>query len=94
MKNLYFIFLTVSTVYFTSCSNSPSDKAQSSVKSYLKENLKNASTYEPVLFGQIDTLWRADTSDTKKISLYKITHIYNITNSDKDKIKMTVKLLS
>lgn len=90
MKNLYIILLTATTVYLTSCSNSPTDKAQSSVKAYLKENLKNSSTYEPVSFSQLDTLKQADTSDTKKISLYKITHLYNITNSDKDKIKMTV----
>jgi hypothetical protein len=90
MKNLYFILLTATTIYLSSCSNSPTDKAQSSVKSYLKENLKNSSTYEPVSFSQLDTLERADTSDTKKISLYKISHIYNITNSDKDKIKMTI----
>lgn len=90
MRNLYIILLAATIVYLTSCSNSPTDKAQSSVKSYLKENLKNSSTYEPVSFSKLDTLERTDTSDTKKISLYKISHIYNITNSDKDKIKMTL----
>lgn len=75
---------------FASCSNSPTDKAQSAVKAYLKENLKNSGSYEPISFTQLDTLKQADTSDTKQISLYKITHIYAITNSDKDKAKMTV----
>jgi hypothetical protein len=56
----------------------------------MKENLKNSSSYEPLSFTELDTLEQADTSDTKKISLYTITHHYNITNSDKDKIKMTV----
>jgi hypothetical protein len=78
------------TVYLISCSNSPTDKAQSSVKSYLKENLKNSETYEPISFSQLDTLKKADTLDTKQISLYKITHIYSITNADKDKVKMTI----
>src|SRR5690606_20250301 len=71
-------------------SNSPTDKAQTSVKSYLRENLRNVSTYEPLSFSQIDTLKHPDTSDTKKISIYKIAHIYNIVNSDNDKIKMTI----
>lgn len=75
---------------FASCSNSPTDKAQSAVKSYLKENLKNSGSYEPISFSQLDTLEQADTLDTKQISLYEITHIYSITNSDKDKAKMTV----
>jgi hypothetical protein len=90
MKNIYFILLTATTVFLTSCSTTPTDKAQASVKSYLKENLKNSSSYEPVSFSQLDTLKRAATSETNKISLYKITHLYNITNSDKDKIKMSV----
>ncbi|PMB13396.1 hypothetical protein CEN47_28750, partial [Fischerella thermalis CCMEE 5319] len=62
----------------------------SSVKSFLKENLKNSSTYEPVSFSKLDTLEQADTSETKKNSLYKISHIYGITNSNNDKIKMTI----
>jgi hypothetical protein len=90
MKKIHFLLLTITTVYLTSCSNSPTDKAQSSVKSYLKENLKNSGSYELISFSQLDTLKQADTSDTKLISLYKITHIYSITNSDKDKAKMTV----
>lgn len=90
MKNIYLLFLTITSVYLTSCSNSSADKAQSSVKSYLKENLKKAGTYEPISFSQLDTLKRTDTSNTKLISLYKITHIYSITNADKDKVKMTI----
>jgi hypothetical protein len=90
MKNLYIILLTVATINLTSCSNSPTEKAKLSVKSFLKENLKNSSTYEPISFSKLDTLEQLDTSDTKKISLYKIDHIYSIINSDKDKIKMRI----
>lgn len=93
MKNIYIILLALTTVYLTSCSNSPVDKAQSSVKSYLKENLKNPSTYESLSFTQLDTLEQADTSNIKKISLYRISHVYNVTNSDKDKIKMSISFL-
>ena len=90
MRNIYFLLLTIITVYLPSCFNSPADKAQSSVKSYLKENLKNPGSYEALSFSKLDTLKDADTSPTKQISIYKITHIYSITNSDKDKVKMAI----
>ena len=56
MKQIYSLLLMVTIVYLTSCSNSPQDKAQSSVKSYLKENLKNSGSYEPLSFSVLDTL--------------------------------------
>ena len=90
MKQIYSLLLMVTIVYLTSCSNSPQDKAQSSVKSYLKENLKNSDSYEPISFTQLDTLKQSDTSDTKLISLYKITHFYTITNADKERVKMSI----
>ncbi len=90
MKTIYIIIITAIAMCFASCSNSPNDKAQSAVKRYLKESLKNSESYEPISFTQLDTLEKADTSDTKQISLYKITHFYTITNSDKDKAKMTI----
>jgi hypothetical protein len=90
MKTIYIIIITATAICFASCSNSATDKAQSAVKGYLKENFKNSDSYEPISFTQLDTLKQADTSDTKLISLYKITHFYSITNSDKDKAKMTV----
>jgi len=87
------LLLIITIVYLTSCSNSPQDKAQSSVKSYLKENLKNSGSYEPLSFSVLDTLKKADTSETKQISLYEITHFYIITNADKEKVKMTITFL-
>lgn len=90
MKNIYIILLTATSMCFNSCSNSTIDKAQSAVQGYLKENLKEPDSYEPISFTQLDTLEKPDTSDTKLISLYKITHFYTITNSDNDKAKMTV----
>ena len=88
MKQKFNLLFMITIVYLTSCS--PQDKAQSSVESYLKENLKNPRSYEPISYSILDTLKNADTSETKLISLYKITHFYTITNSDKDKAKMTV----
>lgn len=90
MKKIQIFILAVVTFCLASCSNSPSDKAQSSVKAYLKDNLKNYSSYEPISFLSLDTFKQADTSETKQISVYKITHIYSIINSEKDKAKMTV----
>jgi hypothetical protein len=90
MKTIYFIIITAIAFCFGSCSNSATEKAQSAVKRYLKENLKNSESYEPISFTQLDTLKQPDTSDTKLVSLYKITHFYIINNSDKEKAKMTV----
>lgn len=90
MKTIYFIIMATTAMYFASCSNSINDKAKSAVEGYLKENLKNFESYEPISFTQLDTLKQMDTSDTKLISVYKITHFYTITNSDKAKVKMTV----
>lgn len=87
------LLLIVTIAFLTSCSNSPQDKAQSSVKSYLKENLKNSESYEPMSFSVLDTLKSADTSETKQISLYEITHFYIITNADKEKVKMSITFL-
>ncbi len=93
MKKINFLILTFTYFFLTSCSNSPTDKAQSSVQSYLKENLKNSVSYESISFSKLDTLKKSDTSATKQISLYYITHFYSILNSEKDKVRMTISFL-
>ena len=90
-KSIFLLIVTI--VFLTSCSNSPQDKAQSSVESFLKENLKNSGSYEPISYSTLDTLKIADTSELKKISFYEITHFYFITNSDKEKVKMSITFL-
>jgi hypothetical protein len=82
--------ITAIAFCLASCSRSATEKAQSAVKGYLKENLKNSESYEPISFTQLDTLEQSDTSETKLVSIYKITHFYTVTNSDKEKAKMTV----
>jgi hypothetical protein len=62
-------FLTMTIVCLSACSTSIMDKAQVSVKSYLKENLKNSGSYEPISFSQIDTLKQPDISAIKKLEL-------------------------
>ena len=90
MHKICISFLTFAIFNLTACSNSPANEAQSSVKSYIIKNLKNGESYEPVSFSAIDTLTKADTSETKQISLYKITHVYSVFKPDQDKDKITV----
>jgi hypothetical protein len=75
MKTICTFLLSITIIFLTSCSNSPTDKAQTSVKKYLKKNLKLPESYEPIAFSRLDTLETADTSDNKLISPYQITHI-------------------
>ncbi len=90
MKKVSLILMTLFVIFMTSCSNSPTDKAQSSVKSWLKENLKDYGNYKTISFSKLDTLKTPDTLDNKLISTYKITHNYSIVNSDKENVKMTI----
>ncbi len=90
MKNICIIFLIIGFLNLIACKNSAIDKAHSSVRLYLKENLKNSSTYEPISFLSFDTLSVPDTSDSRQISFYKISHLYSIINNDKAKVEMTV----
>ena len=92
MKKIYLtLFLVVACIM--SCSKSPEDKAKTSVKIFMKENLKKADSYEPISFSKLDTLDKADTSETKLISIYKIAHSYSIKNSENEKVKMAVSFL-
>jgi hypothetical protein len=56
----------------------------------LKKNLKNPSSYNPISFEKLETLEEPDTSEGKGISLYRITHIYSVENSDKEKVKLSI----
>jgi hypothetical protein len=67
MKQIYFLLLTLATVYLSSCSNSPTEKAQSSVKDYLKNNLKNPDSYVAISFSKIDTFSVDYEKDKKSI---------------------------
>lgn len=57
-KLIFFIYVGLA---ITSCSTSTQDKSEKSVKSFLKENLKNPSTYEPLKFSVADTVFQSDT---------------------------------
>lgn len=90
MKTKFYLLIGISIFVLSGCSKSPEKIAQSSVEKYLKENLKNPKSYESIYFSKIDTLPYADTSETNKISFYVISHSYEILNSEKEKVKMSV----
>jgi hypothetical protein len=77
------------TILIIGCSNTPADEAASAVKSFLKEKLQNPRSYSPINFSKLDTLKKKDTADSK-ISFYRITHNYEVQNSSKEKVKMSV----
>ncbi len=89
-KNITVYLLIILTISLTSCSNSPSDKAQSSVNSFLKENLKNYSSYKSISFAVLDSLKKGEIPISKDSLFYGITHFYSIKNSDNVNVKMTV----
>jgi hypothetical protein len=79
-------------LFLMGCSNSPLKKAESSVKSFLKEKLQAPETYKPINFSKLDTLRKNDTTD-KLVSCYRITHNYKIENSAGEMVKMSVTFL-
>jgi hypothetical protein len=59
-------FIALLFVYITmaGCSNevSQQEKAETAVKKYIKLNANVASSYEPVAYGKLDSLYRMDSS--------------------------------
>lgn len=72
----------------TGCRKSNDEKAKDAIKSYLNENLDDMSTYEPVKFGNLDSLKELDLTSTslensKDSSLYfEMFHSYRIKGVD------------
>ncbi len=48
-----FAFLVLSVLFLVGCASTPQDKAEKSVKGHLK---KTIAAYDPISFGEIDTL--------------------------------------
>lgn len=55
MKRSLFIITVIAIL--ASCSSSNEDKAKALIKEYMKENLKDPSSYEPVSYSQLDSLF-------------------------------------
>lgn len=94
MKLLSFLTMVL-FILFCSFSNSPSEKLKSEVSKYIKEKVKNPNSYNSLYFSSIDTTHDEFYRDSIMIKYkhdykFKIDNIYEIENSDKVKIKMTV----
>ena len=64
------IALICIVVVFAAC-GSPEKTAQKLVKDYLKENLKDPSSYQSIEFGSLDTLYTSVAADTEYTDLVK-----------------------
>lgn len=84
MKILFFI-LIVSINFLSSCSKSNNQKSIEAIDEYLSIKLKNPESYESIKF--IES--REKNSSNKKIK-FIINHLYNITNSKNEKVKMSI----
>ena len=63
---LFFVFLSA---IFASCSKTPEQKAQQSVKDYLQKNLNDAKSYESVNFGKVDSVFSSFDESKEGIEL-------------------------
>lgn len=78
------------TIFVTSCSKTATENVQTSIDTYIKENLKNYKSYKSISFSVLDSLKKEDISKSKDSLFYGITHFYSITNSENVDVKMTV----
>ena len=85
-----FVAALISYFCFCSCSKTPDLKAKVAIQNYLEENLNNPSSYNSISFSKIENLKFDNNSKIPNAPKYKITHVYSILNSDKDKVKMIV----
>lgn len=90
-----------------SCSQSNEDKAKTLINEYMKENLKDPSSYEPVSFSQLDSLFfpYIDTDEGsklfklggmsgeyyKKASEFRHAEIYAKTRAEVDMLNDSIK---
>ena len=83
MKKLLFITLVF---ILSSCSVTDQQKAESAVKDYIKEQLDDPSSYEPISFTDLKP--RYDSSDRFQVGWY-ISHTLRAKNKFGAKIKKT-----
>ncbi len=92
--NFTFPLLILSILIMISCSKTPSEQIQSSVKDFLKAKLKKADKYTSISFTKIDTLDKKEDSVLlAEGSLYRMRHIYSIENSENTLVTMDVSFL-
>lgn len=92
MKQFNFLMLIVLSIFLNSCSQAGGDKVQKSIQSYLKEKLKNPTSYESMSFDSLRTLKTPDTLLTNgKVFYYTMFHRYRVKNSDGVGVPMSVE---
>lgn len=93
------ILLFVISILLFACKNSHSDEVKKQVTEYIKEKVKNPSSYKPISFSSIDTVSNKPYNDTALLAFmkdykpdykYSIRHDYEIENSDNELVKMSV----
>jgi hypothetical protein len=92
---LKIIFTMFILTMMCGCSNSSSSKLQSLVSKYIKESTKYPISYHSIYFSQTDTTNDELYKDSSMMEFrpdykYSLTHVYEIENSDKEKVKMIV----
>lgn len=91
MKNLPLgIAISILFISFSACTSSPNKNAESSVKTFMKVNLKSENNYEPISFSAIDTLLPPDTMTNNRISYFKLTHTYKVKNENAEVKTMSI----
>jgi hypothetical protein len=86
---LFFIAVNVG------CNNTTSEKMERLISQYVKEKVKNPSSYIPLKYSSIDTTYDELYRDSILIKFkpkykYKVDHVYEVENSDKQRVQLTV----
>lgn len=52
----YLIFILGIVLVFSSCTDTPQEKAEKTIKEWMKKNLKDPSSYESISFSELDSI--------------------------------------
>jgi hypothetical protein len=94
---LRYILFFIASIFFSACKRSPIEETKDKITSYISSKVKNPKTYIPITFSSLDTLTDFTLDDTlfqtkmkkeKHNYRYRIWHVYEIENSEKEKVKM------
>jgi hypothetical protein len=75
MKRILIILLMLSA-----CTQTPEQKAKSAIKKFLEKTLNDPSSYEPVDFGKLDSMFLLADDGRKVFSGYTLVHSYRAKN--------------
>lgn len=94
MKYILILALLFIAVH-VGCNNSSSDKIERLISQYVKKSIKNPNSYTPLKYSSIDTTYDQLYRDSILIKFkpkykYKVYHVYEVENSDKQRVQLTV----